>query len=255
VARARGPTAKDRSPTPATRPAPRSASRRKRARRREQAQRAQAHAGGRSRRFWFSLSGGVAAGAAILIVLLVVILRVGSGPSGAAARAAATPTPDFLAPVGSAASGAAIDAIRCDAGEQTAFHVHAHLAIYVNGAARQIPEGVGIPAPRKETESDAGPYVTSGKCFYWLNTHTNDGIIHVAAPTQQTFTLGEFFDVWGQQLSANQVGPVTGTVIAYVDGQRYSGAARDISLDAHAIIQLDVGQDVAPKAYQFPVGY
>jgi len=59
---------------------------------------------------------------------------------------------------------------------------------------------------------------------------------------------------WGQPLTDSQVGPAGGTVIAYVDGQRSSGAIRDIPLGAHALIQLDVGKDVAPKSFRFPVG-
>src|SRR5439155_14722637 len=126
---------------------------------------------------------------------------------------------------------------------------------YVKGVIRRIPEGIGIAPPRKATATNAGPYVTEGKCFYWLHTHTDDGIVHVEAPAQQTFTLGAVFDIWGQQLTDSSVGPASGAVTAYVDGRRYSGALRDIPLHAHSVIQLDVGKDVAPKSFRFPVGY
>src|SRR5207302_6989937 len=128
-------------------------------------------------------------------------------PSGTAAPPTPTPTPSphFLAPLSTTSTGSAVDGIECAAAEQLVYHIHAHLTIYVNGAARQVPEGVGIAPPRQETQTDAGPYVTGGKCFYWLHTHTDDGIIHVEAPSQQTYTLGQFFDLWGQTRGAGQV--------------------------------------------------
>jgi hypothetical protein len=55
----------------------------------------------------------------------------------------------------------------CDTLEQGGYDIHAHLTIYVNGRYVTIPKGIGI-AP-------------DGSCFYWLLTHTSDGIIHIEA--------------------------------------------------------------------------
>lgn len=99
-----------------------------------------------------------------------------------------------------------------------------------------------------------GPFVAQGSCFYWLHTHTEDGVIHVESPDQRTFTLGALFDLWGQPLSSSQVGSETGPVIAYLNGQRYQGDPRAISFAPHAVIQLDVGVDVPPAPYTFPPG-
>jgi hypothetical protein len=135
------------------------------------------------------------------------------------------------------------------------FHIHAHLAIYVNGKARSIPEGIGIPPPRQEDQSTEGPFVVSGKCFYWLHAHTDDGIIHIESPVQRTYTLGNYFDIWGEQLSATHVGPATGTVYAYVNGKPYTGDVRSIPLEVHALIQLDVGTNTpGPQPFTFPPG-
>ena len=72
---------------------------------------------------------------------------------------------------------------------------------------------------------------------------------------QRTFTLGNFFDIWGLPLSANQVGPAQGTVTAYLNGQLFSGDPTTIPLDAHNLIQLDVGAPtIAPQPYTFPAG-
>ena len=148
-----------------------------------------------------------------------------------------------------------VDGIKCELAEKVVFHIHAHLAIFVDGAARGIPEGVGIAPPRQEVSTSAGQYVTGGMCFYWLHTHTADGILHIESPAVQTFTLGQFFDIWGQTLSDSQVGPASGTVTAYVNGKEYQGLPTAIPLTDHAVIQLDVGTKVSPKAYTFAPGY
>ena len=44
----------------------------------------------------------------------------------------------------SAATGATVDGIRCESSEQVLYHIHAHLAVYVNGSARTVPQGIGI---------------------------------------------------------------------------------------------------------------
>jgi hypothetical protein len=199
-----------------------------------------------------SLAGG---GAGIVVALVVTLVLVTRGSGSTVTPGLPTPTPHFLAPLSAAAMGTAIDGIQCETAERTVYHIHAHLSVYVDGAVRQIPEGVGIAPPRQETPSDAGPYVTGGKCFYWLHTHTDDGLIHIESPSPQTFTLGQFFDLWGQPLGAGEVAMAAGSVTAYVDGQLYTGDPRAIPLTAHTVIQLDVGTPITPKTFQFPAGY
>jgi hypothetical protein len=113
-----------------------------------------------------------------------------------------------------------------------------------------VPPGIGIPGSEIVNTAD-GPAATAGSCIYWLHTHYADGIAHVESPDQRTFTLGSFFDIWGQPLSTTQVGSDTGPVTAYVNGQKFAGNPRDIPLTAHAVIQLNVGTDVAPRPYTF----
>ena len=155
---------------------------------------------------------------------------------------------------GPTAGGKAIDGISCQTTEQTLFHIHVHLTIFVNGAARQIPAAIGIPGAQAQSTAN-GPFIGSGTCFYWLHTHAADGIIHIESPVHRTFTLGNFFDEWGQPLSTTQVGPATGTVAALYNGQVYQGNPRDIPLNAHAQIQLIVGKPlIAPDQITFPNG-
>ena len=101
----------------------------------------------------------------------------------------------------------------------------------------------------------AGPAIAQGTCFYWLHTHAADGIIHIESPVHRSFTLGNFFDEWGQPLSTSQVGPATGHVVAIYNGQVFQGNPRDVPLTAHAQIQLEVGTPlVAPEQITFPAG-
>jgi len=164
-------------------------------------------------------------------------------------------SPTRLADTVGQAQGQAVDGISCDTSEQVVYHIHAHLAVYTNGRPRIIPEGIGIVPPTQTVQTSAGPFVVSGRCFYWLHSHTADGIIHVESPSQRVYTLGNYFDIWNQPLSATQVGPAHGTVTAYVDGQPFTGDPRSIPLNAHAVIQLDVGStSPPPQPFTFPAG-
>lgn len=151
-----------------------------------------------------------------------------------------------LAPAGSPSPGQSVDGIQCQGGEQVAFHIHSRLTIFVHGRQESVPYGVGISDP--QTENVGGvPFAASGACFSWLHTHAADGIIHIESPVQRIYTLGNFFDIWGQPLSTTRVGPAQGPVTALFNGKVWRGDPRDIPLRAHAQIQLEVGRPlVAP---------
>jgi len=122
-----------------------------------------------------------------------------------------------------------VDNIYCDKLEQTAFHIHAHLTLYVNGQKVPVSQGIGI-AP-------------DTSCYYWLHTHDTTGVIHIEAPAQHSFTLGNFFDIWGTHFSSlNYPEPLDANVtqgwVAYVNGKLYTGNFRSIPLGAHTLITL-----------------
>lgn len=172
-----------------------------------------------------------------------------AGPEGIPIPAAAP-----LASTAAAATGNDVGGISCQTSEQTIFHIHAHLTIFVNGSPRQVPAGIGIPGAQAQNSAQ-GPFISSGTCFYWLHTHAADGIIHIESPVHRTYTLGDFFDEWGQPLGPHQAGPANGPVVAIYNGQRYQGNPRNIPLNAHAQIQLEVSTPlVAPVSVTFPSG-
>jgi hypothetical protein len=141
--------------------------------------------------------------------------------------------------------GQPVDGIPCQA-EMVQVHVHAHLALFVNGKQVQIPAFIGM-APNAQ-----------GGCLYFLHTHGPDGIIHLEAasadnPNGGHYTLGDFFDIWGYALNSTQVGPFSGKVTAFVGGQPYTGDPRQIALQSHKQIVLEVGKPVVPPPnYKFP---
>jgi len=140
-----------------------------------------------------------------------------------------------------------MDGVSCNTSEQTLFHVHTHLTIFVNGQPRQVPYGIGIPNA-VPTQTPQGPFVESGTCFYWLHTHAADGIIHIESPVQRTYTLGNFFAEWGQPLGPDQVGPAHGKVTVIVNNHVFKGNPNDVPLGSHENLQVEVGTPlVAPE--------
>ncbi|MHB8453056.1 MAG: hypothetical protein ACYDAQ_21770, partial [Mycobacteriales bacterium] len=116
----------------------------------------------------------------VVLGVLVGVLVVLGGNSPR--KAPLTANPQLLASTSTAATGQPVDGISCSASEQVLFHIHAHLAVYVNGVDKLIPYGIGIVPPLGIQQSGGAPFVVSGKCFYWLHSHTQDGIIHIESP-------------------------------------------------------------------------
>jgi hypothetical protein len=150
-----------------------------------------------------------------------------------------------LAPATTTLTSKQVDGIRCAPIEQLAYHIHAHLQVYDHGKPRQLPGAIGMLGPQAQ-QTKYGPFYGATECYYWLHTHTADGIIHIESPTAAIYTLGDFFDEWGQPLSATQVATVKGPVTAYINGQRWTKNVRDIPLHDHAVVQLNVGEPAVP---------
>jgi hypothetical protein len=202
--------------------------------------------------------------AAALVVVLVVLVSGGGNPAvnyranGVAVYGHIGPegipleVGPALATPNAKLTGAPVDTVQCLGQEQLAYHVHMHLAIFVNGQPRAVPLGVGMQPPVNVTKSPNGPFATGGQCFYWLHVHAQDGIVHIESPTTRNYVLGQFFGIWGQPLSSTQVGPAQGPVTATVNGRVWDGDPSEITLSPHAQVVLNVGGPVIrPPAVSF----
>jgi len=128
-------------------------------------------------------------------------------------------------------------------------HTHQHLDVVVRGKGYPVPAGIGIDF----NERFISP----------LHTHDFAGIMHVESPTVRTFTLGQFFDVWGLRFSATCLGGYCKhgkeRVWVFVNGNRWLGNPRQIALRPHQEVVVAYGTYASipkpiPKAYPFPAG-
>lgn len=139
-------------------------------------------------------------------------------------------------------------------------HYHAHLDVIVYGAAVPVPAGLGINVgPNNSAPPHGSPGIAP------LHTHDTSGILHIEAPAQQAFTLGQVFTEWGIVITTGQVGAyrtgdgVGDTVSVFVDGTKVTGDPAQIVLKAHeeiAIVVAAPGKATAtpPTSYTFPAG-
>jgi hypothetical protein len=135
--------------------------------------------------------------------------------------------------------GLPIDGIHCDRMEGTVEHIHANLQLFDRAKRVTVPALIGIP-------QGAG-------CLYWIHTHTDDGFIHIESPVRQSFTLGQFFDIWGPDLSWTQAGslrPPRGKPLSiWVNGEPWRGRdPRAIVLRDHETIVIQNGPPFAKPA-------
>ena len=138
-----------------------------------------------------------------------------------------------------------IDGIYCDALEQTAYHIHAHLTVYINGKQVTIPQGIGIASDQS--------------CFYWLHTHTSDGVIHIEFPNQGNPTLGNFLDIWGQSFNSlgfqNELASSADWTV-YIDGKKVTENFNQIVLQPHQVITIAYNSpNITPDtSFNWPAG-
>ena len=130
--------------------------------------------------------------------------------------------------------------------EGTAVHIHQHLDLYVDGRRVPVPAGIGI--------DPAFGYAP-------LHTHDTSGVIHVESPTVRTYTLGQFFAVWGVRFTPSCLrGYCAGRQLRiYVDGTAYRGDPTALVLKAHQELVVAFGTAAQlpspiPSSYPFPPG-
>jgi hypothetical protein len=108
-------------------------------------------------------------------------------------------------------------------------HIHALLSIYQDGARLALPGSIG---------RDTG-------CEYELHTHEGSGTIHIETDTPKVFTLGQFFSLWGQNVSDAAVAGLPGKpsyfVVENEQLTRVTTNPADITLGAHKEVVIITG--------------
>ena len=150
-------------------------------------------------------------------------------------------------------AGASVGSMRCEPGVGRPYG--AHIELFARERQVAVPAGIGIAPPRQVHES-----VVSGRCVYPLRTTDPTGVVKVdRGRLGGTPRLGELFRIWGQPLSVRTLAGFAATgpegVVAFLDGERWSGDPAAIPLGRHAQIVLELDAAVAPHtAYTFPPG-
>ena len=126
-------------------------------------------------------------GGGIVLVLLLVLgisqLVTHNSPSGSATGLNAHP-----------ATGQAVDGLQCLPSQGPGLHNHQYLDLYINGKQVTANPGIGL--------------VDSANCLYPLHVHDGEpNVIHNESnQPNASYTLGQFFDIWGVKLSSSQIG-------------------------------------------------
>jgi hypothetical protein len=132
--------------------------------------------------------------------------------------------------------------------EGQVLHIHQHLDIFVNGKPVSVPANIGV----------------GQRWISPIHTHDASQIIHIESPIVATFTLGQFFDVWGVKFTETTFGGYvadeTRRLAVYVNGEKYVGDPRVLELGEQQQITIVYGTDAEipatiPSSYQFPEGY
>ena len=173
----------------------------------------------------------------LIVICVIVALAIGVGVAVSSSKVILS---------GASASSAPIDNIQCNSMEQAAFHIHAHLDILINGQPYTIPSQIGIVPDR---------------CFYWLHTHDDSGIIHIESPATRNFTLGQFFDIWNKKFTNTQIFDNIvdnkNTLSVYVNGTQVNPRVnyKDIKLSGQDEIAIVYGSRPPPNNIPSKYGF
>jgi hypothetical protein len=184
--------------------------------------------------------------------MVLAIVAAGCGDDGGGTEAAddqtAAEAPEWPAPddPGERADEAGLELERQ---EHLQIHRHAHLDVFVDGAAVTVPAGIGIVITDPGVQSFPDPAYggieqCDDPCISPLHTHDETGILHTESTQDDLLTLGQFFTEWGVTLDEDCVdeycAPDT-EIAVYLDGERYDGDPAAIELDDRLQIAVVVG--------------
>ena len=133
--------------------------------------------------------------------------------------------------------------------EGEALHIHQHLDLFIKGKPVLVPAFIGINEP--------------GRFISPIHTHNTTGEIHIESPNVETFTLGQFFDIWGVRFTSKCIGSYCedqqNSVRVFVNGEAVAGDPRSIELTDHIEIVIAYGTsgelpNPIPSQHQFSPG-
>jgi hypothetical protein len=131
-------------------------------------------------------------------------------------------------PSGGSGTGATIAGVGCASSVQ--YHIHAMISFYRDGIRLGIPAQIGLNG-----------------CTYEMHTHdATTGVVHIETDTQKPFVLGQFFALWGQNLSRSNAAAIAGPVRFYtIDNgvlSLYTGDPALIPLKARGEVLIVTGK-------------
>ncbi|ADB34086.1 hypothetical protein Kfla_5070 [Kribbella flavida DSM 17836] len=144
--------------------------------------------------------------AAVLAAALSVVsgCQVGPAPPGPAEIRAGGPPWDAPRDAVSYIDKAGMERLPLDFSGPMPYTVK--LAVTVDGAAVQVPAGIGVDRVRAEQAA--------------VHTHTDDGLVYVEAKTRaERPTLKQFFELWGVRYDGKCLGDACGAVKVEVNGR------------------------------------
>ena len=196
--------------------------------------------------------GAAAAGLAIIAVVVIVIVVAsggggednGSSGSGLSFNEGSVPADSQLGLQDTAPPWkpdykqlpARVNAMGLPGFNETTFHIHAWLHIFVDGKKEPVPANIGVD----ETTGFLSPLHT-----HPVAPNNPEGIIHMEADQPYDFTLGQFMNVWGVKFSADQIGSLKSKgdekLQVYLNGQSVKDPV-NVVLPEHGNVVIGYGK-------------
>lgn len=132
----------------------------------------------------------------------------------------------------------------------TALHIHPHVDIYIDGRPVEVPPYIGINM--------------KDNLIAAIHTYDTSGILHIQPEEVRTFTLGQFFDIWGVDFTEKRIGSYQTDndkiIKVFLNGKLYSGDPREPVLKQYEEVVVAYGtQQELPNPilskYTFPTDY
>lgn len=131
-----------------------------------------------------------------------------------------------------------------------ALHIHPHVDVFIDGTPVEVAPYIGIDMKNNIIAA--------------VHTYDTSGVLHIQPEKVRTFTLGQFFDIWGVDFTGKRIGSYqtdsNKTLKVFLDGTLYSGDPRSPVLKEYEEIVVAYGtqQELPspiPSKYDLPAGY